>query len=77
MIYVKGKLSTGETANVPITDNGIYCSCPVCGNETTVDYDIFATIVEEGSLEKTGVYCDPCSDKYHDEKEARKLTRIK
>lgn len=77
MIYVKAKLPTGSIIHVPIKDNGIFCYCPVCGNETTVEYDIFATIVEEGGLEETGVYCEPCSDKYRAEKEKRKLIRIK
>ena len=77
MMYVKGKLPDGSTVITPIADGGIFCSCPVCGKEVTVDYDIFATIVDEGGLEDTAVYCDPCSDDYRAGQQAKKLTRIK
>lgn len=77
MIYVKGKMPSGEVVQVQILENGIYCECPVCGAETTVEYDIFIEILNEGRLEETAVYCEPCSDKYRSDKEKRILTRIK
>jgi C4-type Zn-finger protein len=77
MIYVKGTLPTGEVVAVPLKDNGFFCHCPVCKQETHIDYDIFCNIVEEGELEESEVYCDPCGENYRNGKVKRNLTVIK
>lgn len=77
MVYVKGILSNGQVVNVPVKENGIYCLCPVCKQETSVEYDIFCSIIEEGDLEDSEVYCDACSDSYRNGNQKPNLTRIK
>lgn len=76
MIYVKGSLPNGDVVIVPIKPDGLYCLCPVCKQETTVEYDIFVSIIEEGSLEESEQFCDTCSDDYRNKK-GSKLSRIK
>lgn len=75
MIYVKGTIDSGQKVIIPITENGLFCECPVCGKETSVEYDIFLSILEDGDLEETQVYCEPCSENYRNGK--RTLTLIK
>lgn len=74
MIYTKAR--GAELVIVPLKDDEIYSQCPVCGTEVLVDYDMFVSIVNDGEMEESSVYCDPCSDKYQEDRK-KKIYRIK
>jgi C4-type Zn-finger protein len=70
MIYVKTKIDGKELRTV-ITENCFFSECPVCGIETSVDYEVLNHILNEDKIEESSVYCDPCSDKYNENKRPR------
>lgn len=76
MIYTKLDVF-GAKLIVPLYSDEMYSTCPVCGDETKVDYEVFLQIAEDGDFEGTSLYCEPCGDKYHKDQSERRLKRIK
>lgn len=59
MFYVKEKLNDAAEVSVGITDENVFCRCPVCGCEVKVDLmAIFED--EDADLTGTAVMCDDC-----------------
>ena len=62
MFYVKERLSDTLEISTQITDENVFCHCPMCGSEVSVD---IAEILGDGEsdLFGTAVYCSECSKK--------------
>lgn len=59
MFYVKAKISKSAEVRVDITDENVFCKCPVCGKEVQVYLsDILKD--EDADLTGTAVFCDEC-----------------
>ena len=63
MLYVK---FNGE--NILLDYDNIYCRCPDCGREVSVDLSIFQGD-EDFDICETELFCDECSEKYLHESE--------
>jgi len=60
MFYVREKISETAAITVEIHDDNVFCTCPLCGCEVSVDLaEIFGD--GEGDLYGTAVYCTECS----------------
>lgn len=59
MFYVKEKLNDTMDVSIEITDENVFCHCPLCGLEVSVD---IAEIFKDGEsdLFSTAVFCDEC-----------------
>lgn len=62
MFYVKERLSDTLEISIQITDENVFCYCPMCGSEVSVD---IAEILNNGEsdLFGTAIYCSECSKK--------------
>ena len=62
MFYVKERLSDTLEISTQITDENVFCHCPICGSEVSVD---IAEILSDGEsdLFGTAIYCSECSKK--------------
>ena len=62
MFYVKEKLNDTMEVSIEITDENVFCHCPMCGTEVPVD---IAEILSDGEsdLFGTAVFCDECGKK--------------
>ena len=62
MFYVKEKLNDTTAVSIGITDENVFCHCPMCGTEVSVD---IAEILSDGEsdLFSTAVFCDACGKK--------------
>lgn len=62
MFYVKESLSDTLEISTQITDENVFCHCPMCGSEVPVD---IAEILSDGEsdLFGTAIYCSECSKK--------------
>lgn len=73
MFYVKERLNDSMEISIEITDENVFCRCPMCGVEVMVD---IAEILSDGEsdLFGTSVYCSECNKKiraggrYHEHK---------
>lgn len=62
MFYVKESLNDVMEISIEITDENVFCHCPMCSTEVSVD--IAAVFSDgEGDLYSTSVYCSDCSKK--------------
>jgi len=62
MFYVKEKLNDTMEVSIEITDENVFCHCPMCGVEFMVDIaEIFCD--GESDLYGTSIYCSECSKK--------------
>lgn len=60
MFYTKANLNEEVTVIVELNDENVFCSCPDCGNEVTVDLSVvFADGI--GDMYGTAVLCDKCA----------------
>jgi C4-type Zn-finger protein len=75
MIYVTIDIF-GHKVIKPITESCFLSDCPVCGNQVNIDLGVLRQIMDDGELEETSVYCDPCSEKYNENKRP-KITLVK
>lgn len=62
MFYVKERLNDAMEVSIEITDENVFCHCPVCGVEVSVD---LAEILSDGEsdLFGTAVFCEECGMK--------------
>lgn len=62
MFYVKERLNDSMEISIEITDENVFCRCPMCGLEVAVD---IAEILGDGEsdLFGTAVFCDECGKK--------------
>lgn len=60
MFYVKESLTECADVNVEITDDNVFCRCPVCGREVAVDLQEILSD-EDADLMGTAVLCDACA----------------
>jgi hypothetical protein len=60
MFYVKERLNDSMEISVEITDENVFCYCPNCGTEVSVD---IGEILSDGEsdLFGTAVFCKACS----------------
>ena len=60
MFYVKERLNDSMEISIEITDENVFCHCPMCGVEVMVD---IAEILGDGEsgLFGTAIYCSECS----------------
>ena len=63
MFYVKEKLGTGLLVQIDLTDENIFTTCPMCGEEVGLDAGLLATVLTDGDFHSTAVYCEECSKK--------------
>ena len=60
MFYVKTQLTGGVSVKTEITDENVFCRCPDCGSEVSVDLaEVFND--GEGDLFGTAVLCCECT----------------
>ena len=60
MFYVKEKINDSMEVSIEITDENVFCRCPMCGVEFCVDIaDIFNKVKID--LYGTDIYCLDCS----------------
>lgn len=62
MFYVKERLNDALEISIEISDENVFCHCPMCGNEVLVD---IAEILGDGEsdLFSTAIFCSECSKK--------------
>lgn len=62
MFYVKERVNDSMEISIEITDENVFCHCPMCGSEVSVD---ISEILSDGEsdLYGTAVFCDECSKK--------------
>ena len=60
MFYVKERFNDSMEITVEITDENVFCYCPNCGTEVSVD---IGEILSDGEsdLFGTAVFCEVCS----------------
>ncbi|TDT71551.1 hypothetical protein EV215_0929 [Hypnocyclicus thermotrophus] len=65
MFYVKERLNDSMEISIEITDENVFCHCPMCGAEVMVD---IGEILGDGEsdLFGTAIYCNECSKKIRD-----------
>ena len=62
MFYVKEKIGDVLEVTVEINDENVFCRCPRCGADVSVDLnDFFGD--EDFDLFGTALYCEECSRK--------------
>jgi hypothetical protein len=63
MFYVKERMNDSMEISIEITDENVFCHCPICGSEVSVD---IGEILSDGEsdLYGTAVFCDECSKKF-------------
>ncbi len=62
MFYVKTQLNDDAMLEVDITENNVFCRCPLCGDEVPVNLDDF-TGDGDFSVYSSEVVCGKCSRK--------------
>ena len=62
MFYTKERVNDSMEISIEITDENVFCHCPMCGSEVSVD---IGEILSDGEsdLYSTAVFCDECSKK--------------
>lgn len=62
MFYTKLTLTDGELIT-HLTEDNIYCTCPICGKEIQIDLE--GVLKEDHTtLQETAVYCEKCSKRW-------------
>lgn len=62
MFYVKERLTNAVRVNIALDDENVYCTCPGCGTEFSVDLSqVFAD--GEGDMHSTSIFCTDCTNK--------------
>lgn len=61
MFYIKERIHGGVEVKIEITDENVFCRCPLCGSEVTVDLE--DVLSSGGDLYGTSVFCDKCAEK--------------
>ena len=62
MFYVKEKINDGTEIRIELTEENVFCSCPGCDAEVSVDLsEIFVN--EYTDLYGTQVFCEECTRK--------------
>ena len=60
MFYVKEPINDAMEVTVEISDENVFCRCPVCGREGLVDLgEVLGD--GKGDLSGTAVLCEDCS----------------
>jgi hypothetical protein len=60
MFYVREKISDSAEITVEIHDDNVFCTCPGCGCEVSIDLaELFSD--GDGDLYGTSVCCPACS----------------
>lgn len=64
MFYVKETMNDSMAVSIEINDENVFCSCPDCGIEVSVD---IREVLSDGisDLFGTRVCCDDCARKRH------------
>lgn len=63
LFYVKQALTDRAEVTVEITDDNVFCRCPLCGREVAVDLqEILAE--EDTDLMGTVVLCEECVEEW-------------
>lgn len=60
MFYVKEPINDAMEVTVEISDENVFCRCPVCGREVLVDLEEVLGD-GKGDLSGTTVLCEDCS----------------
>ena len=60
MFYVKEPINDAMEVTVEISDENVFCRCPVCGREVLVDLEEVLGD-GKGDLPGTAVLCEDCS----------------
>ena len=60
MFYVKEPINDAMEVTVEISDENVFCRCPVCGREVLVDLEEVLGD-GKGDLSGTAVLCEDCS----------------
>lgn len=63
MLYVRGKLSTGEILNTPIDVDNIFNYCPRCGKEVKVNLSEFWND-DTFDFQESELLCEICAEKH-------------
>ena len=60
MFYVKEPINDAMEVTIEISDENVFCRCPVCGREVMVDLE---EVLGDGNgdLFDTAVLCEDCS----------------
>lgn len=61
MFYIKERLHDGAEIKIEITDENVFCRCPLCGREVAVDLE--DVLSSGGGLYGTSVFCEKCAEK--------------
>lgn len=61
MFYVKERINEGAEISIDITDENVFCRCPLCGREVAVDLE--DVLSSGGGLYGTAVFCERCAEK--------------
>lgn len=62
MFYVRERLTDSVKVKISLDDENVYCTCPGCGTEFSVDLSqVFAD--GEGDMHSTSIYCADCTKK--------------
>lgn len=61
MFYIKERLHDGAEIKIEITDENVFCRCPLCGREVAVDLE--NVLSSGGGLYGTSVFCERCAEK--------------
>ncbi len=63
MFYIKTQLNSDAAIEVDITAENVFCRCPICRREVSVDLLELARD-EDFGLDDCGVLCETCSKSY-------------
>lgn len=61
MFYVKTNITDDVEIKVNLYDDEIFTQCTKCGKEIQVDTELLKSILEDGDLASTSIYCEECS----------------
>ena len=61
MFYVKTNITDDVEIKVNLYDDEIFTQCTKCGKEVQVDIGLLKSILEDGDLTSTSIYCKECS----------------
>ncbi|HJI29645.1 MAG TPA: hypothetical protein OIL76_06305 [Veillonellaceae bacterium] len=61
MFYIKERIHGGVEVKIEITDENVFCRCPLCGREVAVDLE--DVLSSGGGLYGTAVFCERCAEK--------------
>lgn len=61
MFYVKTNITDDVEIKVNLYDDEIFTQCIKCEKEIQVDTEFLKSILEDGDLTSTSIYCEECS----------------